>query len=267
MGLADQTWLHSIYSRDRCTILAKLANSWLMHIMGLVMMILHAHNMHTHMQHKSFETSSQSLDIVRGNSTILNGPAEAKVLEVLSEEDEAEGKENKLYEESPTNVSHESPEARPALRRRKRARMENSPTRRVKHHRAKRISEASVKDNIPQPGKPGKHPFMNPDLIPPKPTLGHSTPGELDLSNVPRRDSLFGFAYLESPLVLSPVPSTSYVSDPDGSGGSPEHRQSPEDVRKPSSTQRWIGTYDIPIRKPTPKNKKRNAKANNKRVS
>ena len=226
--------------------------------------------MHTHVQHKSFEASSQSLDIVRGDSTILNGPVEAKVVEALSEEDEDEGKENRLHEESPTNMSHASPEDRPALRKRKQARIENSPTiilRRVKRHRAKRVSEASVKDKIAQPGKAGKRPFPSPDFILPKPTLGHSTPGELGPSNIPRRDSLFGFADLESPLVLSPVPSATYVTDPGGSGGSPEDRQSPEDVGKSSSTQRWIGTYDIPIRRPTPKNKKRNAKAKNKRVS
>lgn len=216
--------------------------------------------------------SSQSLDIVRGDSTILNGPVEAEIMEGLSEEAEDEGKENRLYEESLINMSHESPpspEPRAALRKRNQARMEKSPTtilRRVKHHRAKTIFDARVKDKIPQPGKPGKHPFLSPDFKLPKPTLGHSTPGDLGPSKVTRRDSLFGFADLESPLVLSPVQSASYVADPDGSGGSPEHRESPEDVKKSSLSQRWVGTYDIPIRKPTPKNK-RNGKANKKRVS
>lgn len=87
--------------------------------------------------------------------------------------------------------------------------------------------------------------LSSPDFKIPKPTLGHSTPSSAD-RNAIRRHSLFGFEALDSPLTLSPVTSTPYLQD--SPFKSPE-----EKITKSSSYSRLIGTYDIPIRKPSPR--------------
>lgn len=87
--------------------------------------------------------------------------------------------------------------------------------------------------------------LSSPDFKIPKPTLGHSTPSSAD-RNAIRRHSLFGFEVLDSPLTLSPVTSTPYLQD--SPFKSPEGK-----ITKSSSYSRLIGTYDIPIRKPSPR--------------
>ena len=87
--------------------------------------------------------------------------------------------------------------------------------------------------------------LSSPDFKIPKPTLGHSTPSSAD-RNAIRRHSLFGFEALDSPLTLSPVTSTPYLQE--SPFKSPEGK-----ITKSSSYSRLIGTYDIPIRKPSPR--------------
>ena len=96
-----------------------------------------------------------------------------------------------------------------------------------------------------------RHAITSPVFKLPKPTLGHSTPGDLP---APRRDSLFGFDVLESPLTLSPVQATSYVETPT--------KTSPQkpNVSHSSFSSKLQGTYDLAVRsKPTP-NKKQGRK-------
>ena len=87
--------------------------------------------------------------------------------------------------------------------------------------------------------------LSSPDIKIPKPTLGHSTPSSAD-RNAIRRHSLFGFEALDSPLTLSPVTSTPYLQETPFK--SPEGK-----IAKSSSYSKLIGTYDIPIRKPSPR--------------
>lgn len=207
---------------------------------------------------------------MKGDSTILKGSAESEGTDVLSDGIDDEGKENR---QSQTKIGDEvvpSPEIKPTLRKRKKASIQESPTvilRRVRHPRTKRVSGAKVEDKTPLWEKPGKLPFASPDFKLPQPTLGHSTPGDMGPSEFPQRDSLFGFDALESPLVLSPVPSMSYMADLDASHASTRQRDSLEKVKNSSSARRFLGTYDIPIRKQTQRNKRKNTKQKNKRVS
>ena len=193
------------------------------------------------------------------------------ILSVDTSENEHGGKENEL---SLTDVSREavaSPQAKPILRKRK-ASFEKSPSvilRRVRRPRASKTTGDVVKDKKTLQEKQSKKPFVSPGFKIPQPKLGHSTPGG-DATPIagPRRDSLFGFEVLESPLVLSPVPSMAHHNNQQDARVSPEQKDSPEqEKRKSLSFKRLIGTYDIPFRKPTPKNKKRSTKQKNKRVS
>ena len=86
---------------------------------------------------------------------------------------------------------------------------------------------------------------ISPEFKIPKPTLGQSTPNTADRGAV-RRQSLFGFETLESPLTLSPVAATPFLQE--SPAKSPE-----EKITQSSSYNRLVGTYDIPIRKPTPR--------------
>ena len=226
----------------------------------------------TCVQRKSFEISSQSLDIVKSDSIVMSEP-------VVNDEEEAiggevdsvekDGKENRI-DNSMTKESHKdvsSPQAKITVRKRKSTRAKvavatdnsaTSITRKFRHPRSKRVSVIRAEEQ--------KHPFASPDFKIPQPTMGHSTPGDLVPSDIQRRDSLFGFGALESPLVLSPVTTLLHPDDHDSSAGSPESRGSPEETKTKWSGKRRLGTYDIPLRKPTPRNKKRNAKQKNKRV-
>ena len=82
----------------------------------------------------------------------------------------------------------------------------------------------------------------------PSPTLGHSTPAAASGPSGPEtsRLSLYGFDQLESPLLLSPV------------GSSPFPDLSPlKEVKggatKPACSRQLLGTYDIPLKRPTPR--------------
>ena len=221
------------------------------------------------LQNKSFEVSSHSLDIVRGDSMIVKEPEEDEAMEILSEDSStAEGEEEKenRFDESLTNSSSETPQA---ARKRKVTQMRDSSVvlRRVRDPRAMKKTKL---DNIKQE-RSRKAPFSSPDFKLPQPTLGHSTPGDIGISSLPpqRRNSLFGFETLESPLVLSPVQSMSFLADQDADETADHNRSLLEDGKKhkPSSVKKLLGTYDIPLKKPTPRNRKRHTKQKNKRVS
>ena len=110
--------------------------------------------------------------------------------------------------------------------------------------RKKRRTRKESSNNFKSPvAKPSKHkPLLSsPDFKLPRPTLGHSTPSSGDT----RRQSLFGFAALESPLTLSPVAASPYIQE--------SHFKSPEPKPARSSYTRLLGTYDIPLRNPTPR--------------
>ena len=226
------------------------------------------------LQNKSFEVSSHSLDIVRGDSIIVKEPEEGEAMEIFSEDSIKEGgeeeKENR-QDESLTNSGSETPQVSRGTSKRKITEMKDSSVvlRRVRHPRAMKKIAGSKLDNIKLPleEKTRKVPFSSPDFKLPQPTLGHSTPGDIGPSLVPRRDSLFGFEALESPLVLSPVQSMSFLADQD-TDKSMEHNKSLEDSRrKSSSVKKLLGTYDIPLKKLTPRNRKRHTKQKTKRVS
>lgn len=102
-----------------------------------------------------------------------------------------------------------------------------------------------------------KSPVTSPEFKIPKPTLGHSTPSIADRGAI-RRQSLFGFETLESPLTLSPVAATPFLQE--SSLMSPE-----EKITRSSSYNKLVGTYDIPIRKPTPR--KHQARRKTRKVS
>ena len=164
------------------------------------------------------------------------------------EEDEGDvGKENRL-DDSLRDVSCEavaSTEEPTPIRKTVNASKNFTLKIRRRRVRAKRSTSGTSTDK--------KLPFVNSDFKLPQPRLGHSTPGDIGPSAIPRRDSLFGFGVLESPLLLSPVPSLSYNAD-----DTPEQKNSPEETKpKSASVGRVLGTYDIPIRKPTPRNRKR----------
>ena len=220
------------------------------------------------LQNKSFEVSSHSLDIVRGDSMIVKEPEEGEAIEIFSEGSSKEEEKENRVDESLTHSSNETPQVSRGTRKRKLMEMKDSSVvlRRVRHPRAmKKIAGSNVK--LPLEEKPRKAPFSSPDFKLPQPTLGHSTPGDIGPSLAPRRDSLFGFEALESPLVLSPVQSMSFLADQD-TDKSMEHNKSLEDSKhKLSSVKKLLGTYDIPLKKPTPRNRKRHTKQKTKRVS
>jgi hypothetical protein len=198
---------------------------------------------------------------------IVKEPEEGEAMEIFSEDSStAEGeeeKENRLDE----SLANSSSETRQATKKRKITRIRDSSVvlRRVRHPKAMKKTKL---DNIKQE-KSRKAPF-SPDFKLPQPTLGHSTPGDMGGPSLPppRRDSLFGFEALESPLVLSPVQSMSFLADLD-EDKTADHDRSLEDgiKRKPSLVKKLRGTYDIPLKKPTPRNRKRHTKQKNKRVS
>ena len=208
---------------------------------------------------------------------IIKETEQSEAMEIFSEGSSKEGKEekeNRLDESLTLNISDEamdSPQEGPATRKRKIPKVKDSTVviRRVRHPRVmKRVSQLKLDDTkLPLQEKRRKAPFLSPDFKLPQPTLGHSTPGDLGPSIAPRRDSLFGFEALESPLVLSPVHSMSYLADQDVDKTT-EHNKSLEDGKhKSSSVKKLLGTYDIPLKRPTPRNKKRHVKQKNKRVS
>ena len=208
---------------------------------------------------------------MKSDSIVMNGTVLNKEEDAIGEEVHSvdiEEKENRM-DNSMTSGSHEDvslPPAKTTRRKRKATgtkitqKTDTVIARKVRNPRSKRTSVLRVQEQ--------KRPFASPDFKIPQPTLGHSTPGDLAPSTIQRRDSLFGFGALESPLVLSPVSSMLGPHDKDETNDFPESRGSPEEISKDKSGgQRLLGTYDIPIRKPTPKNKKRNTKQKNKRVS
>lgn len=199
---------------------------------------------------------------------IVKEPEEGEAMEMLSEDsstaEREEEKENRL-DESLTNSSSETPQV---TRKRKITQMRDSSVvlRRVRHPRAMKKTKL---DNIKQESS-RKAPFSSPDFKLPQPMLGHSTPGDIGGPSLApqRRDSLFGFEALESPLVLSPVQSMSFLADQDADETVDQDRSLEEGIkRKPSSVNKLLGTYDIPLKKPTPRNRKRHTKQKNKRVS
>lgn len=197
-------------------------------------------------------------------------------MDVFNEEVEINEDERKENEQSFINMSLEALASNQSMGmlRKKQTTAMKSPTvvmRRVRHPRAKRAAprvKVEVNRKLPKDDRVKKFPLSSPELKLPQPTLGHSTPGDIGPSLAPRRDSLFGFDVLESPLVLSPVPVVTYPDDDKSSSVSPKQRESSEEVkRKSMPAQMLLGTYDIPLRKPTPKGKKKAAKQKNKRVS
>lgn len=226
---------------------------------------------------KSFEVSSHSLDIVRGDSMIVVEPREGEAMEIFSEGSSNEGgeeeKENRLDDESLMKQSGETPQVDQTSKKRKITGAKESSVilKKMRHPRAMKKIAGSKLDSttkkLPLQAKKAA-PFSSPNFKLPQPTLGHSTPGDIDLASLApqRRDSLFGFEALESPLVLSPVQSTSFLADQDADK-TIEHNESLEDGKcKPSSEKKLLGTYDIPLKKPTPRNRKRHTRQK-KRVS
>ena len=219
------------------------------------------------LQNKSFEVSSHSIDIVKGDSMIVTEPEQSEAMEIFSEDSNEGGgeeKENRL-DKSSSNISSETPRA---TRKRKIAEMKDSSVvlRRVRHPRAMKKIAGSKLDDMKQE-KLRMAPFSSPDFKLPQPTLGHSTPGDIGPSLAPRRDSLFGFEALESPLVLSPVQSISFLADQDADMTTDHNKSLEESKRKSSSVKKLLGTYDIPLKKPTPRNRKGHTKQKTKRVS
>ena len=139
--------------------------------------------------------------------------------------------------------------------------------RRARHPRATKRTAVSKSDN--EKASLGEIPretrFSSPGFKLPQPTMGHSTPDDVVPGLPSRRDSLFGFGALESPLVLSPVQVFSLVADQD-TENMHEHNKSIED-NECDSIKKLLGTYDIPLRKQNAKNKKRQTKQRAKRVS
>ena len=90
--------------------------------------------------------------------------------------------------------------------------------------------------------------LSNPEFKVPKPPMGHSTPGTVEKTK--RRNSYFGFADLESPIKLSPVKGSSFAERLPSKSPTPE-----EQTNKPY--KRVVGTYDIPLRRPTPRQARR----------
>lgn len=204
---------------------------------------------------------------------IVTQPEQSEAMEILSEDGSKEGaeeeKENRL-DESLSNVSSETPKAGQMTRKRKITEMKASSVvlRRVRHPRAmKKFIGSNLDDKkLPLEEKLRMAPFSSPDFKLPQPTLGHSTPGDISPSMAPRRDSLFGFEALESPLVLSPVQSMSFLTDLDADMTTDHNKSLEESKHKSSSVKKLLGTYDIPLKKPTPRNRKRHTKQKTKKV-
>ena len=102
--------------------------------------------------------------------------------------------------------------------------------------RAKLIHKTAVREK--------KKAAATPVFKVPKPLVNHSTPAPTEDRN------LFGFDELDSPLTLSPVASTPTPAHLATTLQSPETRRR---MIKPSPYSRLKGTYDIPLKKKTPK--------------
>lgn len=166
-------------------------------------------------------------------SPVKDTPDPVEVYNFTEQEDHGE-KENVEREKVEREV-------RPTPRRPTKSKKHSRNVSKVRHSPRKHVPPRQVSS------------LTSPDFKVPKPALGHSTPSSVP-KRIAKRESLFGFESLESPLTLSPVAASPYVQE--------TPLRSPEGgIRRSSSYSKLLGTYDIPLRKPTPKQRRRKAKA------